>query len=985
MFQALKTPRNLTAALVFFVSFLIYFLTMAQTTSFWDCGEFIACSYTLGVPHPPGSPLYILAGRIFSLLPTEFLGTMFMSKEELNFIMPEGVEIAWRVNLMSPLMSAFSAMFAFLIIVRLIEMWQGKADNFEKKIMQYASGAIGALAFAFSDSQWFNSVESEVYSAALFFTAIVVWLVLRWSEESERMDSDKWLVIIFYLIGLALGVHLLNLLALPTVFLIMYLRKRSTGSLGLGEGNEFGEFGGLVVGGLLGLGELGLAALIGGLFQPLFEGVPIFGELPVVPGILTAGFLYLHYTMYKSAANEKSERLHASVSFTLGALLSVGIVYPGIVKGVPQMIEISFYLVGLVLLGLVAGIWNAVKKQKRELGLALMCILMIFVGYSTYSVIYVRSGLNPVIDENAPDTPEKFVSYLNREQYGDWEITNRRAPVWEYQIKKMFIRYFGWQFIGKGTDKAADGTILDTISFNGLWGLPFLLGLFGFAHHFIKDWRRALSILILFIATGIAIVVYLNQEDPQPRERDYAYTGAFFAFALWIGIGMSFVLELVRDAFKEVEQTKRLAMGVVSLVVLLAVPGRMLAFNYHDHSRQGNFVAYDYSKNILETCEPNAIIFTNGDNDTFPLWFLQTVYGIRTDVRIVNLSLLNTNWYIKQLRDEEPKVPISLTDRQIDELAPQAWKTTTRKIPVPRDVRRQWIQKIQSVDSTFAAPDQDFIELTIQPTLFGQGIRVQDIMILRLLIENQFKRPIYFAVTVADNNKVGLQDFLQMDGLAFKVLPVKVDRRFIDPEVIEKNLTERYDYRNLDNAEVYYNDNILALLGNYRSAYLSLVEHYRSNNQKENALAALDHMEEVMPEEVIPPTNWQISMFIGQIYNQLGRPEEYKKRVDKLVDAFPLEQRLQFLDVYLNQLKDLEGAKSLAQSVLDDENIDLKTKSDIYNYLVSHYVIQGKADEGLELTRKWLELDPTNTTAQSRLRTLEAQAAPNAIDSAANQ
>ncbi|MFQ5633198.1 MAG: DUF2723 domain-containing protein, partial [bacterium] len=558
------------------------------------------------------------------MVPTEQIAALFMSEETYKFAMPFGVEIGWRVNLISPLLSAFSAMFTFLIIVRLIEMWQGKARDVEQKIIHYAGGVIGALAFAFSDSQWFNSAESEVYAAALFFTAIVVWLILRWADQQGRPDSDKWIVLIFYLVGLALGVHLLNLLALPTIFLIMYFQKKEIN----------------------------------------WESFAIF-----------AGF--------------------AAIAF-------IGI-YPGVVKGIPQIIQtFSFLAVGAIILFIAIVTQYFVKNRNRTAGLVLMCLLMVIVGYSTYSTIYIRSSLDPVIDENDPDTPTKFVKYLNREQYGDWSIFDRRAETWEYQFKKMYIRYFGWQFIGKGTAKAADGLLADTISFRGLLGLPFLLGLLGMAHHFIKDWRRASSILALFIMTGVAIVYYLNQENPQPRERDYAYTGSFFAFAIWIGVGVSFILELAREVFRENVSYRKIAIGVLSAVMLFAVPGNMLSFNYPDHSRKGNFVAYDYSKNILETCEPNAILFTNGDNDTFPLWFLQNVYGIRTDVRVVNLSLLNTDWYIKQLRDQEPKVPILLNDKQIDSLQPRGWEEREFQMNiVSPELHDEWVRKVQAIDSTY--------------------------------------------------------------------------------------------------------------------------------------------------------------------------------------------------------------------------------------------------------------------------------------------
>ena len=895
MLGHLKTAKGRIGGLVFFFSLAIYLLTMAQTTSFWDCGEFIACSYTMGVPHPPGSPLYILLGRVFSLIPFESIAKLFMSAEEIAFAMPEGFEIAWRVNLMSPLMSAFTALFAYLIIIRFLEMWQGRADSFEKKIIHYASGSIGALAFAFSDSQWFNSVEAEVYSASVFFTAFVVWLILKWSENSEKVESDRWILLISYLIGLALGVHLLNLLAIPTIFLIMYFRNKNIGW------DSFGMFAGVA------------------------------------------------------------------------ALIFVSI-YPGVVKGIPYLIkEYSFFAVLILVAAIGYLSYHFIQTKNRNAALFFMSILLVVIGYSTYSTIFIRSTLNPVIDENAPDTPEKFVSYLNRDQYGDWQISVRRAPMWEYQIKKMYVRYFSWQFIGKGVTKAADGLLADVISFRGLLGLPFLLGLFGLVHHARSDWKRASSVLALFIMTGLAIVIYLNQEDPQPRERDYAYTGSFFAFAIWIGIGASYLLELTRDALQKNQSNQRFAMVAITSLLLFIVPGNMLAFNYHEHSRKGNFVAYDYSKNILETCAPNAILFTNGDNDTFPLWFLQNVYGIRTDVRIVNLSLLNTPWYIKQLRDEEPKVSISLTDPEIDALAPKGFPEKQHiQLPIKPEVVEKWNRKIAALDSTFVPDSTATMKFTMTPTLrtsYGNGIRVQDLMILHILSQNQFERPVYYAVTVANVNKLGLSEYMQMDGLAFRVLPVRVGRQFIDTEVIEDKLFNAYDYRNLNNPNVHYNDNIIALLGNYRSAFMTLHQKYSEMGDKESQLKVLDKMSEVVPEDVIPAANVNFSFYVGRMYKDLGRPEELIRRIDRLANdpGLSAQDKIPLLRAYSELANDQEAGEKLTRELLDDAT----TRSTTFEYLVSQKLYSQRYEEAKALLDEWLQEEPENARAQTLLKQAE--------------
>lgn len=881
--QWYKKPKTLLALFVFLASLITYLRTIAPTTSFWDCGEFIACSYTLGIPHPPGAPLYILVGRIFSIIPF-------------------AADIGLRVNLISALLSSFSAMFTFLIIIRFLEMMQGKADTVERKIIQYTGGVVGALAFAFSDSQWFNSVEAEVYSGSLFFTAIVVWLILKWADQNDRPEADKWIVLIFYFIGLALGVHLLNVLALPTIFLIMFFQQE----------------------------------------EASWER-----------------FIY----------------------FAMGGALAFVAIYPGVVKGIPHLIlEFSFWGVGVLMLLLLVGIYQTISKNKREWALIFISLFLVLVGYSTYSAIYIRSSLNPTIDENDPDTPQKFVSYLNREQYGDWSITERRAPLWEYQIKKMYIRYFGWQFIGKGANIGPDGLISDTIAMRGLWGLPFLLGLIGMIHQFNRDWRRASSVLALFIMTGLAIVFYLNQEDPQPRERDYAYTGSFFAFAIWIGIGAAALIEFAQTAMKTSQNRRKPIMALLAVLLVLAIPGRMYSFNFPTHKRTGNYVAFDYSYNILQSCEPNALIFTNGDNDTFPLWFLQTVYGIRTDVRIINLSLLNTGWYIKQLRDFEPKVPITYTDAEIDRLAPQPWKASKLRIPVPRDIYNSWVARMQAADSTYKPTGKPEISFELKPTLYGQGIRVQDIMIVHILGANKFERPVYFAVTVADENKIGLHDYLRMDGLAFRVLPVSGARKAIDPEIIRTNLFEKYQYRNLNNKDVYYPDNVIALLGNYRSAFLTLAQYYQYKGEPEKALEVLDRMSEVMPEEVIPPTSPNLSLLIGQMYRSAGRPEELKKRLDLILERSALtgQQKLSFLPYYSQVAGDRAAAESLALAILK-ENPDL---TEGYSFLVNSYRQTGRFKEALATIRDWLQVDPDNSTANNLQRDLQSKLEQQKADTA---
>lgn len=956
------------AFLLFLISLIVYGMTVAPTTSYWDCGEFITSSYILGVPHPPGSPIYVLIGRLFTMLP-----------------FPE--DIGLRVNLISVIVSALTVMFTYLVIVRLLREWRGIPETVEQKVVIYTSGVIGALAFAFSDSFWFNAVEAEVYAFSMFFTAIVVWLILVWVEKADQHEpaADRILLLIAYLIGLATGVHLLNIMALPTVFLIIYFKKFDF---------NLTTFGLFMVVSLLGFMSI---------YNPFFD-------LSIVDGI------------------------------------------PWVLK------NFSFAGVAVLVVALFIGVYYAITNQKRILSLVLLAILLITVGYSTYTALYIRSNLQPAINENNPNVPARFVSYLKREQYGDIPITERRAPMWEYQIKKMYIRYFGWQFIGKGTTFGADGYILETLSTKGLMGLPFLVGLIGMFYHFNRDWKRAFSILALFIATGVLITVYLNQEDPQPRERDYAYVGSFFAFALWIGLGATAMLELIAGSFRRSAALKKVGIGLTIVLLLFAVPIKMFGFNFHQHDRTGNYVAYDYSFNILQSCDPDAILFTNGDNDTFPLWFLQYVYGIRKDVRVVNLSLLNTPWYIKQLRDEEPKVPISLADEQIDRLEPNilpvsknvssfritaqtlldlraigmpvdvlnqleglrnqklpaatvlaklketignknadrfksvilqyAAKTVRLKMKVPKETVLDYLAKGEDNTSITAdaVTENPEVVFEVEGTLLdGRAMRVQDRMIDEILRANKFRKPIYFAVTVSPQNMLGLDNrrnkelpnHLRMDGLAFQIMPYGGPDEFISPQKLEKNLFEKFQFRNLDNPDVFLNDNIKGLLQNYRSAFLRLTNYYQSLSatdptMSERALGVLDRMNQVMPEDVLPFRDARFSLSFGRMYAEAGRPDELEKRIVQARKIYQLrpEDELYLVQLYSHYVKNDAKAESLALSLLEDR--PEQPSRYIYGWLLGFYVENKQYDKGIELLQKWLDLNPDDIQAQKQLAEFQA-------------
>ncbi|MEJ2627019.1 MAG: DUF2723 domain-containing protein, partial [bacterium] len=756
-----KKIHIFSALIVIITALITYLRSVAPTASFWDCGEFIACSRILGVMHPPGAPLYLLIGRIMSMLP---------------IVSDPGL----KVNLFSVLVSAVTVLFTYLIIVKLVKRWRGEAKSWEDRVVIYLSGIFGSLSFAFTDSFWFNAVEAEVYAFSMFFTALVIWLAMYWEERSEKSGSILLILFIFYLFGLATGVHLLNILAFPFVLLIAFFHKNET-----------------------------VKKLL--LLLTVQIGVPIL--------------LYILFYQYN----------------------------PTQLRGYNEMISYQnsagSFLKWFGLIWLVLTLIYMYYKDKQVFKIWWTIPVLIFIGYSLYLLIYIRANLHPPINENTPTTLQTMGDYLNRKQYGEQSMLltflHRQASFWKYQVNFMFNRYFAWQFIGKGTTLDYHNRIVEVISFRGLYGLPFLVGLWGAIHHFFKDKKRAIAVLVLFFMMGYAIIIYLNQPNPQPRERDYSYVGAFFAFALWIGIGFAGFCEAVENFLANKQKFKKPGFIIFSLLLFIAVPLNMFVFNHHSHSRRGNYIAWDYSYNLLQSCQDDAIIFTNGDNDTFPLWYLQEVEGIRNDIRIVNLSLLNTPWYIKQLRDQEPKIDIELSDEQIEGISYVGWETKQFSISINNSTRREEWESLKEENKNIDLSDiPKKLVFTLSPTFpedRPQVLRVQDIMILRILEKVNWKRPVYFAVTVARDNLLGLERYLRMDGLAYKVVPFS-RRAEIKPEILSQNLLNKFKYRNLNNPDVYYNDDTINLLQNYRSAFIQLTYAYLSDDNKEQAIKTLETM-----------------------------------------------------------------------------------------------------------------------------------------------
>jgi hypothetical protein len=849
---------RLTGALVFLYSLVLYVLTVAPTASFWDCGEFIAISNRLQVSHPPGAPFYMLLGRVFS---------MFVPQAYISL----------SINLMSVVASALTVLFAFLIMVHLIEEWKGDVERWSTsdQISALGGSAIGALTFAATDSFWFNAVEAEVYALSMFFMGIVVWLIMKWSVHArhERALSgtpgrfslgpvtSRYLVLIMYMFGLAIGIHLLNVLAIFFVALIVF------------------------------------------------------------------------FDQYDRPDWTPAQRLKGLILTGVIASLGFFVIYPGVILWLPDIMRVvqAPFLTIATLIGLIAaGLYYTQKSRMPLANVALMAFAVVLIGYSTYGLIFIRSAADPPIDENDPETLEAIVSYLKREQYGSTPIFPRmHSPMpahqrvyaqydsdfeffWDYQLNHMYTRYFMWNFVGRESDEQNAAWITgfesEPVNFRELSGsekasrnyyfaLPLLLGIFGFAYHAMRDWRRAFAVGILFFVSGVGIILYLNQTPMQPRERDYSFVGSFFAFSLWIGIGASGLIELVTDLVSkrsERSNSLRTVAASLALTALLFVPAWVVVQNYDDHDRSGRYVATDYAYNLLMSVEPNAIIFTNGDNDTFPLWYMQEVEGVRQDVRVVCLSLLNTKWYIRQLRDQWSRdsapLPMSFSDAQMEQLTVVPWQSRQVTLPVN-------LEAIQQHGELYIPPSEsDKVESPMTWMLNGRRyndqynmLYVADQAALDIIVQNarqNWERPVYFANTTSRDGQLDLQEFFQAEGLAYRVVPIRntagLQGRVV-PELQSERLS-RFRYTNLDNEDVYYDENIRRMIDNYRLTFAHASEQMMIKGERDMAEATLDSIMAKVPFSVIP----------GDFYSVLSLARGYETvgAMDKMIETIRVAEPL---------------------------------------------------------------------------------------------
>lgn len=932
--------------LAFLISAIVYTLTIEPTTSFWDCGEFISSAYKLLVGHPPGAPFFMMVGRFFTL----FAG--------------DPVNVALTVNIMSALSSAFTIAFLFWTITHLARkiFLNGEENPDQWRVYAVmAAGFVGAMAFTFSDTFWFSAVEGEVYAMSSLFTAVVFWAILKWENVADEPHSNRWLILIAYLMGLSIGVHLLNLLAIPAIVMVYYYKKYEVTPANT-------------------IKALGLSFLI--------LGAILYG---IIPGVIRL-----------------ASRFELLFVNNWGLPFNSGIaVY-------------AFLLIG----GVCFGIYYTYIRNKPVMNTILTGVAVILLGYSSFAMIVIRSMANPTMDQNSPEDVFSLMSYLNREQYGDrplisgqyynspldWDAMegDKGRPVYikgedkyeivdyrpaykfdertttlfprmysredrhieeykrwaniegrtmtvngesgrsqniqlptfvenmtfffNYQVRHMYFRYFMWNFAGRQNDIQGHGEIhkgnwisgipfLDNMMYgdqenlpdsyknnpgrNKYYLLPLLLGVLGLAFQSgsnFKGKRDFWVVMLLFFFTGLAIVLYLNQPPLQPRERDYAFAGSFYAFAIWIGLGVLPLISGLRKVMSGMPATL-----IASGAALVLVPGLMAMENWDDHNRAHRTIARDIAHNYLNTVGENGIIFTNGDNDTFPLWYAQEVEGIRTDVRVTNLSYLQTDWYIDQMKRkayESDPLPISMEHDQyvlgkrdmvyvLDRIEGYVDLKEAMRFLASDDDRTkripQYSSRIEHLPSTsFKVPadsarimekgivSERNAHLVVPELLINinkERILKNEMVVLDMLAHNNWERPMYYAVTVGTENYVGLQNYFQLEGFGYQIVPVRSvseDGQYgrVDTDKMYDNVMNKFIFDGWNDPRVYLDENHQRMGINMRNNLSRLATALVEEGDFDRAVNVLDKTMEVLPANRIPHNYF--SVFIAEAYYKAG-------------------------------------------------------------------------------------------------------------------
>ena len=1051
---------NALGWLAFLIAAFVYCSTIEPTASFWDCPEFITTGYKLEIGHPPGAPFFMLTANLFS---------QFVSNPS---------QVARMVNTMSALLSATTIMFLFWSITHLtrkLMVMDWNELTTAKTIIIEGAGLVGALIYTFSDTFWFSAVEGEVYAYSSAFTAIVFWLILKWEDHADEPHSDRWLILITYMTGLSIGVHLLNLLCIPAIVLVYCYRKFPKMEL---KGSLIALVVSFVIVAAVLYGVVPGIITVGGWFELFFVnilGCPFnTGEIVYII-LLVATVVWAIYESY-SETNEKRSNISFVASFAMLGIPFYGYGWSAVVIGVIVLIALWFGL----------NYKHTVDKKRvsyvssRAKNTTLLCMLMLMIGYSSYALIVIRSAANPPMDQNSPEDIFTLGNYLSRDQYGDRPLLygqaytsqvalkvdgsvckpqmTQGAPIYSrkeksnanekdsyfivshknkyqfaqnmlfprmydqshaqayedwmggvdgtnvsydrcgenvnvkvpsqlenlrfflsYQCNFMYWRYFMWNFAGRQNDIQGNGELehgnwITGISFldkarlgdqsklpddlknnkghNVFYCLPLLLGIIGL---FWQAWRGQRGIrqfwvvFFLFFMTGLAIVIYLNQTPMQPRERDYAYAGSFYAFAIWCGIGVAAIYDLSK---KYLHVSGPVLATVVSLLALL-VPIQMASQTWDDHDRSGRYTCRDFGQNYLMTLQDkgNPIIFTNGDNDTFPLWYNQEVEGVRTDARVCNLSYLQTDWYIDQMKRpayNSTAVPISWP--RIDFCS-----GTNEYVPIQADAKKQILEfykenpaqaRKQFGDNPFELknimkywvrsknPDMHFIPTdTVYVTIDKNAVKKSgmmmacdsipnkmiislakkdalykgDLMMLEMISQCDWTRPIYVALTVGEDNYMNLGDNFVQEGLANRITPftTTIDgkpapgAKNFDTEKTYNNLMNRYKFGGLETRGLYIDETVMRMCYTHRRLFAQLAKQLIIEKKNAKALKVLDKCLKVLPSYNIPNDYMSGSLDLAECYAMLGKKAQARALFNDV-----WKNATQYMDWYLSLSSD---------------------------------------------------------------------------------
>jgi hypothetical protein len=970
--------NNIFGWLTFIGAAIVYLITMEPSTSWWDCGEFTASASKLEVGHPPGAPFYIIMGRFFAI----FAGN------DLS-------KISYFVNSFSALVSAATIMFLFWTITHLAKKYFVSGSlNLNAMIVIMGSGLIGAAAYTFSDTFWFSAVEAEVYAFSSFFTAIVFWCILKWEDNFDKPTAHKWILLIAFLMGLSIGVHLLNLLTISAIVYVYYFKSYTF------------SIKGFILAGLLSF--LLIACMMWGIIVGSVELATYFElffvnvlGLPFHTGWLFYLALLLAAIVYGIRITHGNYSIkHQVITVTIIAFLA----------GIPFLTSSPIIWI-LLTLGIGGLFYYAAQKNKYILNTVVNAIAVIMIGYSSYAMIVIRSQANTPMNQNAPDNVFSLLSYLNREQYGDnplffgpyyntppdWKadgtanfkekftytprgnsyakVSNGISYEWasdfttifprmysredhhiraykewagiedgvntrrvryeterrnydmptfgqnlrfffSYQVGHMYMRYFMWNFAGRQNDEQGHGEItngnwisginaIDKLfigdqtyisekaknhdSRNTYYLLPLVLGLIGLVFHAGSKRKDAFVVFVLFIMTGLAIIVFLNQTPFQPRERDYAYAGSFYAFCIWIGLGVLALYELGKTYIKH----KR-ASAVLAFAIAIPIPAIMAKENWHDHDRSGRYMVREFAKNYIKTLDPNSMIITAGDNDTFPLWYIQEVEEIGLDIRVICSPLLSTDWYSTQMMRktyDSEALPTKLTPAQVgkgirdvvrvqessftqgkhipieqamdivrdDSMVTTFMRDTYNFIPARNLSMKVDKQKVLANNIISAADSNrivDEIRFSITRNEQDNSIYKNKLLIYDILDDYQWDRPLYFS-NIMSAQELGLQNYVRFDGFAYKFVPVysqNINMPYADTEVLYNNLMNLYEWGGLDNPELHmchFNQRNIRVIG-IRSMFNQLAIQLTEENKKDSALQVLTKLKTLLPDSQIP-------------------------------------------------------------------------------------------------------------------------------------